>query len=187
VQYCCCGKSECEEIKALIVQNLPDGHVWKGDYVVVRVTKNATVKVTALLASIVHHLNAPTDLTTYRVARHHWARVVLITQKRRTNFITLKQAKSYDNTDGGHSRHQDPVNKVGNLLHRINQQLSKPSWGICMYRHLSKTTRLQFIESLACFGETIVFRRPPSNFASSGKCAWYVRFAYVRCARFAVG
>jgi hypothetical protein len=59
VQHCCCGKFECEEIKDLIDQNLPDDHVWKGDYVVVRIAENATVKVTALLASIVHHLNAP--------------------------------------------------------------------------------------------------------------------------------
>jgi hypothetical protein len=68
--------------------------------------ETATVKKTALLASVVYHLKAPAGMKTYRVARHHWAQTVLSTQKQRTNLVTLEQAKSFDNTD--------------------NQQLSKP-------------------------------------------------------------
>ena len=77
LQYCCCGKSECKEIKDLINQNAPDDHVWKGNYITVQIKENATVKATALCASIVHHLKAPIGMHTYRVARHHWAQVVL--------------------------------------------------------------------------------------------------------------
>jgi hypothetical protein len=78
------------------------------------------VKPTVLWASVVHHLKAPIELQTYRVGRRHWAHAVLSTQNRRTNLVTLQQAKALDNTDGGHKRHQDPVNKVGNILRRID-------------------------------------------------------------------
>jgi hypothetical protein len=74
-RQCCCGKAECKEIKDLIDQNAPDDHVWKGDYIVVNITGSA--KATALWASVVHHLKAPTNMQKYRVARHHWSQAVL--------------------------------------------------------------------------------------------------------------
>jgi hypothetical protein len=96
-QHCCCGRKECKEIKHLMDQNAPKDHVWSGNYIVVNVTK--TVKAVALHASLVHHLNAPTDQQKYRVARHHWSQAVLnSTHKRRTNLVTLEDAKAFDNT-----------------------------------------------------------------------------------------
>jgi uncharacterized protein (DUF952 family) len=122
-QNCCCGKPECKEIKDLIDQNAPDDHVWKGNHILVQLTENPTVKLIALWASVVHHLNAPIGMKTYRVARHHWSQAVLSAQKRRSNLVTLEQAKAFDTTDGGHKRHQAPGNKVGNIFRRINRQI----------------------------------------------------------------
>jgi hypothetical protein len=34
----------------------------------------------------------------------------------------LEQAKAFDNTDGGHEHYQDPINKVGNILHRSESE-----------------------------------------------------------------
>jgi hypothetical protein len=61
-QNCCCGKSECKEIKDLIDQNAPDDHVWKGNYILVQLTEKPTKKLTALWASVVHRLNAPIEV-----------------------------------------------------------------------------------------------------------------------------
>jgi hypothetical protein len=120
--HCCCGKAECKDIKDLIYQNAPEDHVWRGDHVVVNTT--GSVKAVALHASLVHHLKAPTDLRRYRVARHHWSQAVLSSNhKRRTNLVTLDDAKAFDNTDGGHNRHQDPVNKVGNIFRRLKRPI----------------------------------------------------------------
>ena len=80
--HCCCGKSECKEIKDLIDQNAPDDHMWKGNYITVHIKENATVKATALCASVAHHLKAPFGMQTYRVARQHWVQAVLSVQKR---------------------------------------------------------------------------------------------------------
>jgi hypothetical protein len=119
-QHCCCGKSECKEIKDFIDQDAPKDHVWRGDYIVVNISDS--VKAVALHASIVHHLKAPADLKKYRVARHHWSQAVLSSaHKRRTNLVTLEDVKAFDNTDGGHNRHQDPVNKVENIFRRLNR------------------------------------------------------------------
>jgi hypothetical protein len=52
-------------------------HVAAGPMACIKVTKDASAKTTALVKNIVHHLNAPTGLKEYNVARHHWNLLLL--------------------------------------------------------------------------------------------------------------
>jgi hypothetical protein len=173
-QPCCCGKSECKEIKDLIDQHAPDDHVWKGNDVLLQLKENSSPKLIALCASVVHHLNATPDLKTYRVARHHWSQAVLSsTHKRRTNLVTLEEAKSFDKTDGGHRRHQDPVNKVGNIIRRIAGKIPELTEEMkIMYvqapvqdRKTAREVALGFTTSRSsrAVREALVLRRPLAN------------------------
>jgi hypothetical protein len=47
-------------------------HGAAGPLACIKVGKDPSAKTSALVKNIVHHLNAPTGLREYNIARHHW-------------------------------------------------------------------------------------------------------------------
>jgi hypothetical protein len=66
---CCCYWEDCASLQLSLTATK---HGAAGPLACIKVGKDPSTKVTAFVKNIVHHLNAPSGLKEYNIARHHW-------------------------------------------------------------------------------------------------------------------
>jgi hypothetical protein len=66
---CCCCWEDCASLQLSLAAMK---HGAAGPLACIKVGKDPSAKTTAFVKNIVHHLNAPSGLREYNIARHHW-------------------------------------------------------------------------------------------------------------------